>query len=111
MLRKKSSAFFDEILEPGVEWLDFAWRHPVVVRADKENPGLLAKAFGLFLLLESLKASFRFLITKNSRALAQDFLSFVTMTGFEPARLAAPPPQDGESTNFSTWPGKRFSIK
>ncbi len=26
------------------------------------------------------------------------------MTGFEPARLAAPPPQDGESTNFSTWP-------
>lgn len=24
--------------------------------------------------------------------------------GFEPTRLAAPPPQDGESTNFSTWP-------
>ena len=29
---------------------------------------------------------------------------FVTTTGFEPARLVAPPPQDGESTNFSTWP-------
>ncbi len=24
--------------------------------------------------------------------------------GFEPIRLAAPPPQDGESTNFSIWP-------
>ena len=24
--------------------------------------------------------------------------------GFEPIRLAAPPPQDGESTNSSTWP-------
>ncbi len=28
----------------------------------------------------------------------------VTTMGFEPIRLAAPPPQDGESTNFSTWP-------
>ncbi len=27
--------------------------------------------------------------------------------GFEPIRLAAPPPQDGESTNFSTWPKKK----
>ncbi len=24
-------------------------------------------------------------------------------TGFEPARLLAPPPQDGMSTNFTTW--------
>ena len=24
--------------------------------------------------------------------------------GFEPIRLAAPPPQDGKSTSFSTWP-------
>jgi hypothetical protein len=32
------------------------------------------------------------------------FHLFVTTTGFEPARLAAPPPQDGESTNFSMWP-------
>jgi len=32
----------------------------------------------------------------------------VTTMGFEPIRLAAPPPQDGESTNFSTWPfGKK----
>ena len=34
----------------------------------------------------------------------QDFK--VTKMGFEPIRLAAPPPQDGESTNFSTWPKK-----
>ena len=33
----------------------------------------------------------------------QDFIKVTTM-GFEPIRLAAPPPQDGESTNFSTWP-------
>lgn len=32
----------------------------------------------------------------------QDFK--VTTMGFEPIRFAAPPPQDGESTNFSTWP-------
>ena len=24
-------------------------------------------------------------------------------TGFEPAHLAAPPPEDGASTNFATW--------
>ena len=27
---------------------------------------------------------------------------FVPETGFEPARLAAPPPQGGASTNFAT---------
>ncbi len=27
----------------------------------------------------------------------------VPTTGFEPARLMAPPPQDGMSTNFTTW--------
>ncbi len=27
---------------------------------------------------------------------------FVPTTGFEPARLLAPPPQDGMSTNFTT---------
>ena len=26
------------------------------------------------------------------------------MMGLEPIRLATPPPQDGESTNSSTWP-------
>ena len=26
------------------------------------------------------------------------------MMGLEPIRFAAPPPQDGESTNSSTWP-------
>ena len=30
-------------------------------------------------------------------------LLFVPTTGFEPARLVAPPPQDGMSTNFTTW--------
>ncbi len=27
----------------------------------------------------------------------------VPTTGFEPAHLMAPPPQDGMSTNFTTW--------
>ena len=27
----------------------------------------------------------------------------VRTTGFEPAHLMAPPPQDGMSTNFTTW--------
>ena len=27
----------------------------------------------------------------------------VPTTGFEPAHLLAPPPQDGVSTNFTTW--------
>ena len=27
----------------------------------------------------------------------------VPTTGFEPAHLLAPPPQDGMSTNFTTW--------
>lgn len=36
------------------------------------------------------------------------YLAFYTLlkvpsTGFEPARREAPPPQDGESTNFSNW--------
>lgn len=30
------------------------------------------------------------------------FLYLVPMAGFEPARLASPPPQDGVSTNFTT---------
>ena len=29
--------------------------------------------------------------------------------GFEPIRLSTPPPQDGESTNFSTWPKTKKS--
>ena len=29
-------------------------------------------------------------------------LHLVPMAGFEPARLASPPPQDGVSTNFTT---------
>lgn len=27
----------------------------------------------------------------------------VPKTGLEPAHLAAPPPEDGASTNFATW--------
>ena len=30
-------------------------------------------------------------------------LIFVPTTGFEPAHQMAPPPQDGMSTNFTTW--------
>jgi hypothetical protein len=40
---------------------------------------------------------------KNKKILKTKDLKVTTM-GFEPIRLAAPPPQDGESTNFSTWP-------
>jgi hypothetical protein len=41
----------------------------------------------------------------NKKALQQQSLLIkVTTMGFEPIRLAAPPPQDGKSTNFSTWP-------
>ena len=39
---------------------------------------------------------------------------FVTTMGFEPIRLAAPPPQDGKSTSFSTWPWhkqKKLSVR
>ena len=32
---------------------------------------------------------------------------FVPRTGFEPAHLAAPPPEDGASTNFATWAGQQ----
>ncbi len=31
----------------------------------------------------------------------------VPRTGFEPAHLAAPPPEDGASTNFATWAPER----
>jgi site-specific DNA recombinase len=31
--------------------------------------------------------------------------NLVPRTGFEPAHLAAPPPEDGASTNFATWAG------
>ena len=33
----------------------------------------------------------------------ESFISLVPSTGFEPARLATPPPQDGVSTNFTNW--------
>gem|GEM_PF-3492341 len=32
----------------------------------------------------------------------QSLSNFVPGTGFEPAHLAAPPPEDGASTNFAT---------
>ena len=31
------------------------------------------------------------------------YKAIVPRTGFEPAHLAAPPPEDGASTNFATW--------
>ncbi len=40
------------------------------------------------------------------------FLCFqVTMIRFELTRLATPPPQDGESTNSSTWPKTKKAIR
>jgi hypothetical protein len=49
----------------------------------------------------------------GTNQLFSDLSQDVTTMGFEPIRLAAPPPQDGESTNFSTWPvaGKLFKQK
>ncbi len=40
---------------------------------------------------------------KKASCLRQDALINVPTTGFEPAHLLAPPPQDGVSTNFTTW--------
>ena len=41
-------------------------------------------------------------IKKKSSDLTTGFF-FVPTTGFEPAHQMAPPPQDGMSTNFTTW--------
>lgn len=42
---------------------------------------------------------------KNGTTIANLHLyHLVTTMGLEPIRLATPPPQDGESTNSSTWP-------
>jgi len=35
----------------------------------------------------------------------------VPTTGFEPAHLLAPPPQDGMSTNFTTWALNKTKIQ
>ncbi len=42
---------------------------------------------------------------KNGKApvFRSDAFIRVPTTGFEPAHLMAPPPQDGMSTNFTTW--------
>ena len=40
---------------------------------------------------------------KKAQILWTCALVSVRTTGFEPARLLAPPPQDGMSTNFTTW--------
>jgi hypothetical protein len=42
---------------------------------------------------------------KKAKPLTYNDLAFkkVPTTGFEPAHLMAPPPQDGMSTNFTTW--------
>lgn len=49
----------------------------------------------------------RRLLTKQHPTLLREewgvVYAFVPRTGVEPACREAPPPQDGESTNFSTW--------
>jgi hypothetical protein len=42
------------------------------------------------------KAAYAFIFDKS-------FGGRVPRTGFEPAHLSAPPPEDGASTNFATW--------
>ena len=39
----------------------------------------------------------------NHRFRSDSHSALVPTTGFEPAHLMAPPPQDGMSTNFTTW--------
>ncbi len=39
---------------------------------------------------------------KSLRTVYEDFYFSVRKAGLEPARLAAPPPQDGASANFAT---------
>ncbi len=41
--------------------------------------------------------------TKGHIRLSSYMTLLVPTTGFEPAHLMAPPPQDGMSTNFTTW--------
>ena len=45
-----------------------------------------------------------YLFKQKVQNIVLDFLFIVTTIRFELTRLATPPPQDGESTNFSTWP-------
>jgi hypothetical protein len=56
-----------------------------------------------WLLFDSVPGRFK---TKSpQRGLFQlrvSFQNLVPMVGFEPTRLASPPPQDGVSTNFTT---------
>ena len=40
---------------------------------------------------------------KMDKPMYYRFVHLVPRTGFEPAHLAAPPPEDGASTNFATW--------
>ena len=56
-----------------------------------------------FFFFYSFKISFWLVEKKKASCLRQDALINVPTTGFEPAHLLAPPPQDGVSTNFTTW--------
>ena len=56
-----------------------------------------------FLFLTPSKFHFGLVEKKKASCLRQDALINVPTTGFEPAHLLAPPPQDGVSTNFTTW--------
>jgi hypothetical protein len=51
------------------------------------------------------------MILKDAIKKAPNFGAFnvVPRTGVEPAHLAAPPPEDGASTNFATW--ARFFLR
>ena len=66
---------------------------------EQKSPEAL-RAIGIFICL-LIKASFERIQTKNP-ALRAGLFFFVPRTRFELARLAAPPPQSGLSTNFNT---------
>ena len=55
-----------------------------------------------FMVKPSLKRASLGLDHKKSPS-GTEGLFLVPTTGFEPAHLLAPPPQDGVSTNFTTW--------
>ncbi len=49
-------------------------------------------------------------IIKKESSENSELSTLVPGTGFEPAYLTAPPPEDGASTNFATRAGKEFTV-
>ena len=76
---------------------------PEVILYSKENEALRTQRINaLFEAIGPLKQDYE--ENKKGNSEKNCLLSYsVPRTGFEPAHLAAPPPEDGASTNFATW--------